>query len=1083
MKILRKIRLINWHRFTNETIELSNACLLSGENGAGKSTILDAIQLVITASKNNFNKAAHDKGKRTLNTYIRCKTGREDKPYERSGSISAHVALEFFDEVRHQSFLLGCVMDSATEDREPNIAWYLIEKQELKDAMFFDGKKVRSMSAFRSFNKSITWAPSQKAAQTMILGRFGRLEDKFFTLIPKALAFKPISDIKDFVYTYVLDEKDVNIDALRENVRSYQDLSRTLEDVKKRMHELEAIIAKDEQIENCNRIDRYQEYYLARAAQDLLTEQLQALERELQQEKLQHAKLEQEQQRLVESIEKEEQQITHLSVELESNSEYQAYLALDHEREAQEHAVAKDREKVKDLSAKAKAAARYMDPLIEESTRTGAPNATLSEYRDCLLSLKEQEDLLKVQSLLAEVTDYKKAQNQTLQQQSAEARLKAQQMETKRKELSAEIQSLEKRQLIYPPEVTRLRSAIAQSLAKAGHAEEVRILCEQLEITDASWQNAVEGYLNTQRHYLYVSPESFDLAANVYDRLRHDGKAYGVGLINTGKLEQYDTAPEGSLAEKVKSTDVYARRYINMVLGKVHCVARVEELKQYPVSITKTCMRYQNHVVSAIAPKTYATPYIGAHAYEVQLQKKKAEWSDLEQELRDITATEKQRQRVIDALNCQPDFLVQYALHDLETLRADEAALQKIKDDLSAISADKTLLEKQLRLGELKEEKKQLDAKRDQLSQNIGSSRNHQAELQKHMDFLSGEQKQQESAVAQLLLRFEADGPEIEQNYQKELKQRNSIQAFQTGFENARKANQTKKEQYIREMEALMHDYKVAHDFGGPTTEAGFSEFQAEYIRLRDSRLLDYEEKVARARAAAEEEFREQFLSKLQENIKQAQNEIHSLNKALKEIHFAHERYEFLHTPKLSEKKYYDMIMDDFNVMDGTSIFSGVFNDTHREVIEELFEKLSLDDEKGQETLEQYTDYRFYMDYDIRITNDDGSFMYYSKVAREKSGGETQTPFYITVAASFMQLYRNSIGGDSVGLVLMDEAFNNMDDERIQGVLSFMRSADLQLLISAPPEKIQYIGPAMDKVLLVLTDGTQSYVEDFSKEM
>ena len=109
--------------------------------------------------------------------------------------------------------------------------------------------------------------------------------------------------------------------------------------------------------------------------------------------------------------------------------------------------------------------------------------------------------------------------------------------------------------------------------------------------------------------------------------------------------------------------------------------------------------------------------------------------------------------------------------------------------------------------------------------------------------------------------------------------------------------------------------------------------------------------------------------------------------------------------------------------------------------------------------------------------------MYYSKVAREKSGGETQTPFYITVAASFMQLYRNSIGGDSVGLVLMDEAFNNMDDERIQGVLSFMRSADLQLLISAPPEKIQYIGPAMDKVLLVLTDGNQSYVEDFSKEM
>lgn len=65
----------------------------------------------------------------------------------------------------------------------------------------------------------------------MIKQRFGRIEDKFFQLIPKALAFKPIDDIKDFVYSYVLDEKEVNIDHLRENVRSYQSW-KTLEGVK-----------------------------------------------------------------------------------------------------------------------------------------------------------------------------------------------------------------------------------------------------------------------------------------------------------------------------------------------------------------------------------------------------------------------------------------------------------------------------------------------------------------------------------------------------------------------------------------------------------------------------------------------------------------------------------------------------------------------------------------------------------------------------------------------------------------------------------------------------------------------------------
>ena len=65
---------------------------------------------------------------------------------------------------------------------------------------------------------------------------------------------------------------------------------------------------------------------------------------------------------------------------------------------------------------------------------------------------------------------------------------------------------------------------------------------------------------------------------------------------------------------------------------------------------------------------------------------------------------------------------------------------------------------------------------------------------------------------------------------------------------------------------------------------------------------------------------------------------------------------------------------------------------------------------------------------------------------------------------------------------MMDEAFNNMDDERIAGVLSFMNNSNLQMIIAAPPDKIQYIGPAMKKVLLVLQDDKLSYVEDFTRE-
>ena len=49
MKTLTKIRLINWHYFENETINIKNNALLTGQNASGKSTIMDAITFFISS--------------------------------------------------------------------------------------------------------------------------------------------------------------------------------------------------------------------------------------------------------------------------------------------------------------------------------------------------------------------------------------------------------------------------------------------------------------------------------------------------------------------------------------------------------------------------------------------------------------------------------------------------------------------------------------------------------------------------------------------------------------------------------------------------------------------------------------------------------------------------------------------------------------------------------------------------------------------------------------------------------------------------------------------------------------------------
>lgn len=1076
MKKLCRIRLINWHRFQNELIELDDSVLLSGENGAGKSTLLDAIQFVITCSKAHFNKAAHEKGNRNLNSYMRCKTGREDRPFERTGEISSHIALEFWEETRKQFFIVGAVMDSASEEKEPNTIWYLIEKQRLTDNLFLQGNRVKSISVFRTTNREVRVANTQTEGRKMMQARFGRLEDKFFSLIPKALAFKPIHDIKDFVYSYVLDEKEVNIDALKENVRSYQDLERMLQDVKRRIEELEAVNSKEKEVENGLRRDQYQEYYLARVDAELTQEARRDAKTARDGARMREKELKRREDSLRETKQQRQQIINNLNVELNTDQDYQALRDLELQETALKKLLETDETEMADLRNAVKMALADAQQLLQVKDT----DSCIREYAAFLEKLEECESLVSVQLCLEKVFSYKKMMFQKVQMKLAETKLSLSGCQSEMSELKHRMEQLEKKRLTYPDTVTQLRQRIKEELRQTGRTTEVRVLCELLEIVNPAWQNAVEGYLNNQRFYLLVEPGDFDLALSVYDKMRENKKAYGVGLINTGKLEKYDEVPAGSLAEVVTSKSIWAKRYINMVLGKVHTCQKYQDLKKYPVAITRQCMRYQNHVVSAIRPEVYETPYIGAEAYLRQLEQCRRQKKVLLEQEAALKERIGQLEFVAKPLGTDADVDVKYRLSALENRRKHEAQLSECQASMRELSANATLIQKRIRLKELENSMQQLDDELTSVLRQQGNCQTEEEQQEKILISLAEQLSRQQAIAAELAAKLGPDLVECNKEYERQ-KVGKELQKFKENFESARKGNWTRKEKAENDMVELMRAYKVAHDFGAAESMQGYPEFLAEYDKLKNSRLLEYEEKVYQARQAAEEEFREQFLSRLQENIRQAQSEFKELNRSLQDIHFSRERYEFLYEPSKKLKKYYQMIMDDFNVMQGESIFSSLFSENHKEVIEELFEKLALDDDNSAKTLEEYTDYRTYMDYDIKIAGEDGSYMLYSKVSREKSGGETQTPFYITVAASFMQLYRNSIGGDAIGLIMLDEAFNNMDDERIAGMLEFLTHSNLQVIIAAPPDKIQYIGPSVKKVLLILQDDKMSYVEDFSR--
>ena len=72
MKKLTRMLLIHWHHYEKELIDFEMINFLTGKTAAGKSTIIDALQLVLLGDTdgNFFNKAANSRSARTLKSYL-----------------------------------------------------------------------------------------------------------------------------------------------------------------------------------------------------------------------------------------------------------------------------------------------------------------------------------------------------------------------------------------------------------------------------------------------------------------------------------------------------------------------------------------------------------------------------------------------------------------------------------------------------------------------------------------------------------------------------------------------------------------------------------------------------------------------------------------------------------------------------------------------------------------------------------------------------------------------------------------------------------------------------------------------------
>ena len=97
-----------------------------------------------------------------------------------------------------------------------------------------------------------------------------RLDDKFFDIIPKSLAFKPMDNVKDFINKFVLSESRIDVESLKKNISLLDELENTLNKTKKQLDGLNNILRVFDEIDAKDRDIKVNEILLRLAERDAL---------------------------------------------------------------------------------------------------------------------------------------------------------------------------------------------------------------------------------------------------------------------------------------------------------------------------------------------------------------------------------------------------------------------------------------------------------------------------------------------------------------------------------------------------------------------------------------------------------------------------------------------------------------------------------------------------------------------------------------------------------------------------------------------------------------------------------------------
>ena len=1104
-KALSRICLNNWHYIDRKVLTLSEGInFFTGHSGSGKSTVIDALQIVLYASTDGrgfFNKAAAGDSDRTLIEYLRGMVNiseNNEAQYLRNQNFSSTIVLELEQTNTKEKQCVGVVFDVDTSTNDVNRLFFWHTGELLKE-YYRIGKRCLSSLELREYLQR-TFSPerfycgssNERFRRQLYDIYLGGLDmEKFPRLFKRAIPFRMNIKLEEFVKEYICMEMDIHIEDLQESVMQYGRMRGKIEET---VEEIRRLL----QIQEC-----YQDYDEKRNGAKMCAYQIERLEMLSLEALAQECrdKIESRRgditagERQKEGLEEEQRAIQGEYEEVILRIANSGYSGLKAEREALEAELLRLENSKDRWRQTAERLKKWRDEDI-------TPNQVLwdiDKFAECDIS---EEELERLMESLKDLQD-------DLEEQRQETDADLRRIKKEEREARDELKALKQGKKAYPREFEEARFELRNRLhERCGKFVNVQILADLLEIKDERWQNAVEGYMGNNKLLLIVEPAYAKIAMDIYQEMDKK-KFFRASVLDTEKVtSEAHPARNGSLAEEVRAKEPYVQAYINFFLGNVMKCETVRELRSSKIGITPDCVLYHSFRLQHIHPENYTRcAYIGEvsmrqriRRLEEQCQRLQEERLPLQEQLEGIRQKmqlERLSQPIGDYLGWLTD------IQEIEGKARQRAQIAEKMERLKSESVDAWESEKQ------KLNEKQ-DAKKSQVVKVQETIWNYQKEIEKlHEELLQAEAgiMEQRQKLGQKMHNVDR----YEQEFHKYLAGRKSVnydylkRQRLSDLYPMREAEEAAYQKLVEERSGYVRTYPNRTFSTAIRDNRPYDELLE---NLRCDELEAFRESAKEQAQSAVEHFKDDFIFKIRSAIREAYQRKDELNRIISGLDFGKDKYQFVITKnKGADGRYYKMFMDDAlqihpsqltdSMENQLDMFTMEHENQYKEMMNELINVFIPPENATQEELneakknmDKYADYRTYLSFDMQqiIKGQKDMAIGLGRMIKKNSGGEGQNPLYVALLASFAQVYKINTPArfqrnPTIRLVVLDEAFSKMDAEKVASCISLIRGLGFQAIISATNDKIQNYLENVDKTFVYANpDKRHISIQEFERK-